>query len=139
MHQFRDLLHKEVTNSLECILVVQNGHQKNSNIHLYHQHRFPSSDVWSYGVLLWEMYTLGKQPFDDRTGQETVDFIEGGGRLPRPGGAELEVFSTMLWCWEYKAEDRPTFKELFRIFAENPEYQNLKELLQTQDFHALGM
>ena len=85
------------------------------------------------------MFTYGKQPFEDSTGQETVDFIEAGGRLARPEGAELDVYSTMIWCWEYKAEDRPTFKELFKIFAENPEYQNMKELLQTQDLGALGM
>ncbi len=97
------------------------------------------SDVWSFGILLWEMFTYGKQPYDDMTGIETLRFIEEGRRLARPDRAELEMYSTMLWCWEYRPEDRPSFQELFRIFVENPEYENMKELLKNQDLHQLGV
>ena len=97
------------------------------------------SDIWSYGVLLWEMYSYGKQPYDNKTGMETVKFIEEGNRLPRPERAELEIYSAMQWCWEYIPENRPKFLELFKIFAESPEYVNLKELLRTQDLQELGM
>lgn len=96
-----------------------------------------ASDVWSYGVLLWEMYTYGSQPYDDMMGAQVLKFIEAGHRLPRPTHAELEIFSTMEWCWEYEPSKRPRFDELFRIFAENPEYLNVKELLLTQDLEKL--
>ncbi len=60
-------------------------------------------------------------------------------RLPRPAKAELEVYSTMEWCWEHDPAKRPKFSELFKIFSDNPEYSNLKELLLTQDLQKLGM
>ena len=98
-----------------------------------------SSDVWSYGVLLWEMYSYGKQPYDGLTGQETVKMIEEGKRLPRPDRAELDIYQTMEWCWEYKPADRPTFQDLFDKFSDNPEYSNLREMLKSQDFEQLGL
>ncbi len=73
------------------------------------------------------------------TGQETVAYVEEGKRLQRPEKAELHVYSTMTWCWEYSPENRPNFAELFQVFSENPEYENLKELLLTQDLQQLGM
>lgn len=85
------------------------------------------------------MYSYGRQPYEGMTGVETIKFIEDGQRLTRPEKADLGVFSTMTWCWEYDAKDRPTFQELFKAFAENPEYQNLKELLKSQDLQELGM
>ena len=45
----------------------------------------------------------------------------------------------MEWCWEYDATKRPKFSELFKIFANDPEYLNLKELLMTQDLQKLGL
>lgn len=96
-----------------------------------------ASDVWSYGILLWEMYSLGQQPYDGLSGAEVVKFIESGKRLLRPIKAEMEVFSIMTWCWEYEPSKRPKFNELFDFFTENPEYANLKELLLTQDMEKL--
>ena len=95
--------------------------------------------MWSYGIFLWEMYTYGKQPFEHLTGHETASYLEDGHRLPRPEAAEIDVYSAMLWCWEYKPEDRPNFNDLFKMFAENPEYDNIKELLRIQDLQELGM
>ena len=42
------------------------------------------SDIWSYGVLLWEIMTLGNQPYPGRINQEVLQFVTGGGRLDRP-------------------------------------------------------
>lgn len=96
-----------------------------------------ASDVWSYGVLLWEMYTFGDQPYNGLTGMEVVKFIDSGKRLMRPEKAEIEVYSFMTWCWEEDPSKRPKFSELFKFFAENPEYSNLKELMLTQDLAKL--
>ena len=42
------------------------------------------SDIWSYGVLLWEIMTLGNQPYPGRINQEVLQFVTAGGRLDRP-------------------------------------------------------
>lgn len=98
-----------------------------------------AGDVWSFGILLWEMYSFGDQPYQGLTGAETVSFIESGKRLLRPIKAELEIYSTMTWCWEYEPSKRPKFSELYQIFSESPEYANLKELLLTQDMEKLAV
>ena len=42
------------------------------------------SDIWSYGVLLWEIMALGSQPYPGRISQEVLEFVTAGGRLDRP-------------------------------------------------------
>jgi len=98
-----------------------------------------ASDVWSYGVVLWEMYSYGKQPYKDKTGAQTVEYIESQHRLPQPEKATDDVYDIMLQCWAYKPADRPAFMDLFEAFSNSPEYMNLTELLKTQDLQQLGM
>jgi tyrosine-protein kinase len=93
-----------------------------------------ASDVWSFGVLLWEMYTFGLPPYEGMTGAEVIKYIEAGKRLPRPQMAELGVYSVITWCWEKEPVNRPSFSELFKTFAENPD---VKELLLTQSLDKL--
>lgn len=98
------------------------------------------SDVWSFGILLWEMYSFGKQPYHELlTHEEVMKFIEDGHRLARPVAAPLEVFQTMMWCWEKDPQDRPSFGELFKTFIANPTYDNIASLLHQQDFSELGV
>ena len=98
-----------------------------------------ASDVWSYGIVLWEMYSFGQMPYEGKSGVKTLEYIEQGNRLAMPEGATNDVYGIMLECWKYKPEERPTFADLFTLFSDNPEYQNLTELLKTQDFQQLGM
>ena len=98
-----------------------------------------ASDVWSFGVVLWEMYSFGQMPYEGKTGVQTLEYIEQGNRLAMPERATNDVYGIMLECWKYKAEERLTFQDLFSLFSDNPEYQNLSELLKTQDFQQLGM
>jgi len=104
-----------------------------------------ASDVWSYGVVLWEMYSYGEQPFKDKTGAKTVEYIEAGHRLAMPKRATNNVYDIMLKCWEQRPCDRPSFDELFSYFCDNPDnpvspiYANLTELLKTQDLQELGL
>ncbi|NXV40901.1 SRMS kinase, partial [Uria aalge] len=70
------------------------------------------SDVWSYGILLYEVFTYGQIPYEGMTNQETVRQITRGYRLPRPSSCPPEIYSIMLECWNGNTEERPTFLAL---------------------------
>ncbi|XP_010185746.1 PREDICTED: tyrosine-protein kinase Srms-like [Mesitornis unicolor] len=70
------------------------------------------SDVWSYGILLYEVFTYGQIPYEGMTNQETVRQITRGYRLPRPSSCPPEIYSIMLECWSGNTEERPTFLAL---------------------------
>ncbi|KAM9835709.1 tyrosine-protein kinase BTK [Syngnathus typhle] len=78
--------------------------------------RFSSkSDIWAYGVLMWEVYTLGRLPYDRLNNNEIVSQVSGGLRLYRPQMACEKVYSIMSSCWVDRADERPTFQELVFI------------------------
>ncbi|KAK7078642.1 hypothetical protein SK128_025564 [Halocaridina rubra] len=85
-----------------------------------------SSDVWSYGITLWEMYTFGDQPYGDLSGHEVVESLEKDERLPQPENCPDGVYKLMLRCWSYHPKKRPLFRELASIFRTKPEYVNIK-------------
>ncbi|XP_023253761.1 tyrosine-protein kinase BTK isoform X1 [Seriola lalandi dorsalis] len=70
------------------------------------------SDIWAYGVLMWEVYTLGRLPYERLNNTEIVDQVSRGLRLYRPQLANEKVYSIMSSCWIDKADERPTFQEL---------------------------
>ncbi|KAM6163900.1 tyrosine-protein kinase Srms [Rhynchocyon petersi] len=70
------------------------------------------SDVWSFGVLLFEVFTYGQCPYEGMTNQETLQQISRGYRLPRPAACPAEMYMLMLECWKGSPEDRPTFASL---------------------------
>ncbi|XP_020660304.2 tyrosine-protein kinase BTK isoform X1 [Pogona vitticeps] len=70
------------------------------------------SDVWAFGVLMWEVYSLGKMPYERFTNSETTEHVTKGLRLYRPQLASERVYAIMYSCWHEKAEERPTFQTL---------------------------
>ncbi|XP_075691721.1 tyrosine-protein kinase BTK [Rhinoderma darwinii] len=76
------------------------------------------SDVWSFGVLMWEVFTYGKMPYERFSNSDIADQIIKGVRLYRPQLATEKVYSAMLSCWEEKADERPTFRNLHAAILE---------------------
>ncbi|XP_065076468.1 proto-oncogene tyrosine-protein kinase ROS isoform X3 [Ochlerotatus camptorhynchus] len=73
------------------------------------------SDIWAFGVLLWEIMTLGQQPYPARNNVEVLHYVRDGGRLGRPQDCPEELYQLMLKCWSYSPEDRPTFRYLLEV------------------------
>ena len=79
-----------------------------------------ASDVWSFGVLLWEIFTLAERPYPDMTAEAAVNAVLRGYRLPRPERCSEDAYVLMLQCWQAHASDRPKFvavHELLRSHA----------------------
>uniref|UniRef100_A0A8C4EEW2 non-specific protein-tyrosine kinase n=1 Tax=Dicentrarchus labrax TaxID=13489 RepID=A0A8C4EEW2_DICLA len=80
------------------------------------------SDVWSFGVLMWEVYNEGRLPYENRTNAEVVESLSSGLRLLKPRLAPDSVHLLMEWCWKEKPEDRPSFALLLHELVDN--YEN---------------
>ncbi|KAF4518010.1 hypothetical protein B566_EDAN009243 [Ephemera danica] len=70
------------------------------------------SDVWSYGVVLWETYSYGLQPYYGYSNQEVIDMIRSRQLLPCPESCPSRIYSLMMECWHEVPYRRPTFPEL---------------------------
>jgi serine/threonine protein kinase len=70
------------------------------------------SDVWSYGVVLWEMVTLGEQPYQGYGNEKVVAIVKGGGNPGKPENCPEDLFSVMQLCWSWHQKARPTFGEI---------------------------
>lgn len=70
------------------------------------------SDVWAFGVLLWEIATYGKTPYPGIELQDVYVLLEKGSRMNRPEGCPEPVYQLMLQCWQWLPEQRPTFSRL---------------------------
>ncbi|KAM9366153.1 tyrosine-protein kinase Fes/Fps [Symphorus nematophorus] len=70
------------------------------------------SDVWSFGVLLWETFSMGMTPYTSMTNQQTRDEVEKGYRMPAPHCCPVEISRIMNNCWQYDPRYRPSFKKI---------------------------
>ncbi|XP_062856816.1 hepatocyte growth factor receptor isoform X2 [Trichomycterus rosablanca] len=76
-------------------------------------HKFTTkSDVWSFGVLLWELMTRGAPPYSDVNSFDITVFLLQGRRLLQPEFCPDALYNVMIECWHPKPERRPTFSEL---------------------------
>ncbi|KAM9003541.1 tyrosine-protein kinase FRK isoform 2-T2 [Sarcophilus harrisii] len=76
-------------------------------------HKFSiKSDVWSFGILLYEIITYGKMPYPGMTGMQVIQKLDQNYRLPQPDNCPLELYNIMLQCWNVDPKDRPTFESL---------------------------
>ncbi|XP_030289059.1 megakaryocyte-associated tyrosine-protein kinase isoform X1 [Sparus aurata] len=70
------------------------------------------SDVWSYGVLLWEIFSYGRQPYPKMSLKEVKERVEGGYRMEAPEECPSGVYALMKICWEQEPRRRPAFHKL---------------------------
>ncbi|XP_072933759.1 tyrosine-protein kinase receptor [Epargyreus clarus] len=85
------------------------------------------TDVWSFGVLLWEVFSLGVMPYTGCSNREVMDMVSGGGRLDKPYGCPQEVYRLMCDCWNPSPNERPSFAAMFeklQRFSKDPEITN---------------
>ncbi|XP_023687634.2 receptor tyrosine-protein kinase erbB-3a isoform X1 [Paramormyrops kingsleyae] len=75
------------------------------------------SDVWSYGVTVWEMMSFGAEPYAAMRPQDVPDLLEKGERLSQPAICTIDVYMVMVKCWMIDESVRPTFKELASEFT----------------------
>uniref|UniRef100_A0AAY4ANM1 receptor protein-tyrosine kinase n=1 Tax=Denticeps clupeoides TaxID=299321 RepID=A0AAY4ANM1_9TELE len=77
------------------------------------------SDVWSFGVLLWEIFSLGASPYPGlNIDEEFCHRLKQGTRMRAPEYSTPEIYSTMLACWEQNPADRPTFTGLVKTLGD---------------------
>ena len=74
----------------------------------------PSSDVWSFGVALWEIYSLGKVPWKGLTPIEIRDVLLKGERLGRPERCPTDVYKLVQSCWKEDPLERPSFEQIYK-------------------------
>lgn len=75
------------------------------------------SDVWSYGIVLFEMYSMGERPFEDIEPLNLIPHLEAGNRPRRPLLASDKIAEVMTRCWDKAPAKRPSFEDLLYIFA----------------------
>lgn len=73
------------------------------------------SDVWAFGVLLWEIATYGMSPYPGIDLTDVFHKLESGYRMERPNGCPPEVYDLMRQCWHWHAHERPAFKEIHHM------------------------
>ncbi|XP_041368825.1 uncharacterized protein LOC121383106 isoform X2 [Gigantopelta aegis] len=76
------------------------------------KHADEKSDVWSYGIVLWEIFSLGQTPYPNIRSRDIAGKLKGGYRLGRPEFSEDLHYKMMQDCWTEKPKNRPTFKKL---------------------------
>ncbi|XP_071769330.2 proto-oncogene tyrosine-protein kinase receptor Ret [Centroberyx gerrardi] len=87
------------------------------------------SDVWSFGVLLWEIVTLGGNPYPGIAPERLFNLLKTGYRMEKPENCSEEMYNLMLRCWKQEADKRPTFsdisKELEKMMVKSRDYLDL--------------
>ncbi|XP_016062645.1 PREDICTED: fibroblast growth factor receptor 2 isoform X12 [Miniopterus natalensis] len=94
------------------------------------------SDVWSFGVLMWEIFTLGGSPYPGIPVEELFKLLKEGHRMDKPANCTNELYMMMRDCWHAVPAQRPTFKQLVEdldrilTLTTNEEYLDLSQPLE---------
>ncbi|KAF7242974.1 Insulin receptor [Varanus komodoensis] len=85
------------------------------------------SDVWSFGVVLWEISSLAEQPYQGLSNEQVLKFVMEGGCLERPENCAERLLDLMQMCWQYNPKMRPTFIEIIEMLKDDlhPTFQEV--------------
>jgi len=87
------------------------------------------TDVWSFGVLMWEIATLGSTPYPGMSGSEVMKKVKEGYRLDKPEHCDREIYNMMFYCWDKDPVERPSFttlvKDLEKLLTQGTDYIDL--------------
>lgn len=70
------------------------------------------SDIWSFGIVLWEIFSFGIQPYFSMTNEEVVQHVRGGNVMNCPEGCPAEIYDLMVDCWVMEPTERPRANEI---------------------------
>ncbi|XP_034024488.1 tyrosine-protein kinase receptor UFO [Thalassophryne amazonica] len=91
------------------------------------------SDVWSFGVTMWEIATRGQTPYPGVENSEIYDYLRQGNRLKQPPDCLDSIYALMFSCWLLSPKDRPSFEslccELEKALEDLPDPQDPDEIL----------
>ncbi|XP_013162206.1 PREDICTED: tyrosine-protein kinase Abl [Papilio xuthus] len=100
------------------------------------------SDVWAFGILLWEIATYGMSPYPRVDLAEVYHMLEKGYRMECPPGCPAAVYELMRGCWQWNPADRPTFREIHHalehMFQDNSITEEVEKQLQEGGGHGIG-
>uniref|UniRef100_A0A452ER97 Ephrin type-A receptor 2 n=1 Tax=Capra hircus TaxID=9925 RepID=A0A452ER97_CAPHI len=74
-----------------------------------------ASDVWSYGIVMWEVMTYGERPYWELSNHEVMKAISDGFRLPAPMDCPSAIYQLMAQCWQQERSRRPKFADIVSI------------------------
>jgi len=90
------------------------------------------SDVWSFGVFLWEVYSFGRTPYPSIPSDEVLETLEDGLLMDPPDGCPDDIYDIMCCCWDMEPSERPSFPSLQQMLS-----KSFGELHTGTDMHNL--
>ncbi|KAL9920826.1 tyrosine protein kinase receptor torso isoform 1-T4 [Glossina fuscipes fuscipes] len=88
-------------------------------------HQIYTNESWSYGILLYEIVTLGSAPYPAVTTSRLLNFLKAGHRMEKPKHCTQEIYDLMYSCWHELASQRPTFAEIIKTLDKLTYHSNI--------------
>ncbi|XP_068740133.1 platelet-derived growth factor receptor alpha-like [Montipora capricornis] len=106
---------------------------------LYNSEYTTKSDVWSFGILLWELSTMGGNPYPGINNKELYNLLKTGYRMEQPNTCSDKLFELVLTCWKDEPSERPTFESATRsleeMMQEDAPYLDFESLDESQAYY----